>query len=135
MPINIKRQADEFRRKKITLLRTIGNNGVTMFKVNNFEAQGFIDSGLSRWKPKQKPDGRKTLRGKTLHLRNLIFYEVSRNGIEFGSNARSDDGYNYPKAHNEGLDGMPKRQFMGESAALNKINGKSIGKFIKNIFK
>ena len=129
MPINIKRQADEFKRKKINLLRTIGNNGVTMFKVNNFEAQGFIDSGVSRWKKKEANDGRKTLVGETSILRNTINYVVSRNGIKFGTLAK------YGRRHNEGLNGMPKRQFMGDSEALNKINGRSIGKFIKSIMK
>jgi hypothetical protein len=128
MAIDIKKQYYQIQRGKVTLLRTLGANGVKMFKVNNFEAQGFIDSGVSRWKKKKANDGRKTL-VKTSVMRNTIFYKVVRGKIEFGTLAK------YGRRHNEGLDGMPKRQFMGESAALNKINGRTIGLFIKKIMK
>lgn len=136
MAINIKAQINEFERNKKRLLQNLGNNGVTMFKKNNFEAQGFIDEGVDRWKPKKKADGRKTLVGKTAILRNTISYVVRGGKIEFFSLAP------YARVHNEGLKAgrgngfkMPKRQFMGESKALNKINGREIGLFIKRIFK
>lgn len=127
MGINIGKQLRQIQSDKDDLLRTLGNNGVKMFKVNNFEAQGFIDSGVSRWRQKEKPDGRKILVGKTSILRNTIFYKVVSKSLHFGTLAT------YGRRHNEGLDGMPKREFMGESAALNKINGRSIGMYIKNI--
>lgn len=123
--IDIKRQYNKIKRDKNQLLREIGNNGVTMFKGNNFEAQGFIDNNLSRWKKKKKPDGRKVLVGKTTMLRNTINYKAKTNRVEFGTLVP------YGRRHNEGLKGMPKRQFMGESAALNKINGRTIGMFLK----
>lgn len=125
--INIGKQLAQLKREKRNLMRTIGNNGVTMFKGKNFEAQGFISSGISRWPPKEKKDGRKTLVGKTSILRNTINYIVRGKSILFSTLAK------YGKRHNEGLDGMPKRQFMGDSTALNKINGKAITSFIKKI--
>ena len=124
--IDLKKQIREIERGKRNLMRTIGNNGVKMFKGNNFEAQGFIDNAVSKWRPKQKKDGRKTLVGKTGRLRNTINYNVIGNKLKFGTLA------SYGKYHNEGI-GIVKRQFMGDSKALNKRNKKAILAYIKNI--
>ena len=127
MAINIGKQLNEFTRSKRRLVQNIGNNGVKMFKLNNFNAQGFIDSGVNRWMPKKKKDGRKTLVGKTGNLRNTINYTATTKMIKFGTLTP------YGKKHNEGLNGMPKRQFMGDSTALNSLNKSAILKYIKNI--
>lgn len=128
MAIDLGKSLKKFEAKKKTLLMTIGNNGVKMFKGANFEAQGFIDKSVNRWKPKKKKDGRKTLVGKTGTLRNTIFYNSNgRDKLTFGTLA------SYGQYHNEGQ-GVPKRQFMGDSAALNKRNSKSIIKAIKKSF-
>ena len=125
--IDIGKQLNEFTRSKRRLVQNIGNNGVKMFKLNNFNAQGFIDSGVNRWIPKKKKDGRKTLVGKTGNLRNTINYTATTKRIKFGTLTP------YGKRHNEGLNGMPKRQFMGDSTALNALNKSAILKYIKNI--
>jgi len=127
MPINLGKQLKDFQRGKKALMRTIGNNGVKMFKLNNFEAQGFIDSGVRSWKPKKKKDGDRLLI-KTSKLRNGIFYKASGTKIAFGTIMK------YGQYHNEGTRKLPKRQFMGDSEALNKINNKDILKFTKKHF-
>lgn len=41
----------------------------------------------------------------------------------------------YAKRHNEGLDGMPKRQFMAQSARLEKLQKEKIVSYIDQIWK
>ena len=125
--IDLGKQLNQLKREKRNLMRTLGANGIRHFKIVNFEAQGFVDSSLDRWQPKRKKDGRKTLVGKTSILRNTIGYNVVGNNINFHSLAP------YARKHNEGLEGMPKRQFMGDSAKLNKKNNIAIQRAIKKI--
>jgi hypothetical protein len=63
-------------------------------------------------------------------LRNSFKYRVS-----LGSNTVTFYTYKeYADRHNEGLDGMPKRQFMGKSAYLNKRIGEKIKNELDTLF-
>lgn len=134
--INLNGQADTVRRNMMNIRRTMGNNGVRLFKVKNFNAQGFINDGVEKWQPKKKKDGRKTLVGKSRMLRGTINYVTNGTEIWFRSLA------SYARVHNEGLRSgrgkgfmMPKREFMGDSNTLRKMNQKSILQIIKKLLR
>ena len=124
---------------KKTLPPVIGNMGTRHF-VASFTNQGFDNNGVEKWKevkrrisgtpefkyPKKKDLGRHErpiLIGKSggsksgahAHLRqsvNTSLKEATWENILFSVPQP------YAQRHNDGLDGMPKRQFIGNSASL-----------------
>lgn len=126
----------------------------------NFREQGFTDSSISKWKPRKTTDRKG--RDKTRYRTNRIGIkgeltkfgqrEKGRN-ILIGHNTGGDKLWKsfrakkekdrvriytykmYARIHNEGVNGMPKRQFIGRSIYLdNKIKEK-ITKELDKIFK
>ncbi len=120
------------------------------FISKNFRDQGFNDSGLSKWKLRKTTDrkGRDITRHRTNrhgtagsftkygreNLKRAILVGHNTGGNKMKNSFRVRRGklsvkfYTYKKyarRHNEGLDGMPKRQFMGKSKYLtDKIEAK-----------
>ena len=48
--------------RRRSLMRRLGNNSKNFFVIDNFEAQGFIDDGVEKWKPvKTKLAGQRIL--------------------------------------------------------------------------
>ena len=112
----------------------LANEG-TKFWLGNFDKEGFDDGGVKSWKvperripgtssykyPKSKGLSRrikKTLIG-TGKLRRAVNNSVKEKTFKrivwrVGSEVP------YAARHNEGLNKMPKREFMGESKTLNK---------------
>lgn len=117
--------------------------------LNHFEAsfdnEGFEDKTVEKWQPRKTTDsrgrdktryrtnrvgraggltsfgrknqGRAILTGHNTggnKLRLSIMAKVAKASVVFSSDKK------YAKRHNEGTDGMPKRQFMGHSEALDK---------------
>ena len=126
----------------------------------NFQDQGFNDAGVSKWKPRKTTDkkGRDLTRyrtdrkGKKGELTRFGQKEIGRNiliGHNTGGNklwksfrARREQNrvriYTYKpyaKRHNEGIDGMPKRQFMGNSQYLREQIKNKVTKELDKIFK
>lgn len=128
----------------------------------NFKDQGFNDAGVSKWKPRKTTDkkGRDLTRyrtnrkGRIGELTRFGQKEIGRNiliGHNTGGNKlfnsfrfRSDakNGYvriytykPYAERHNEGIDGMPKRQFMGNSQYLREQIKNKVTKELDKIFK
>lgn len=127
-------------------LRIIGVEG-TKFIQKNFRDQGFTDTTTKKWDKRKTVDGfgmditryrtnrvgregslnrygsknadRAVLVGFATggdKLKNSYKYNISK-----GSNTVVFRTYKpYAARHNEGLDGMPKRQFIGKSAYLNR---------------
>jgi hypothetical protein len=116
-----------------TLPTVLANEGVNFF-VGNFDKEGFVDGSLEKWKtperkipgtsaykyPKKKDLGRRTR--KTLVKTGKLKRQVNNSIVEKSIRRIVWKVVSpYAKRHNEGLDGMPKRQFMGESKTLNAI--------------
>ena len=127
------------------LLRIIGVEGKNFIQ-KNFRDEGFTDTGTKKWQERKTEDRqgrditryRSSRRGKAgslnkygssikdrailtgfatggNKLRNSFKYLVS-----IGSSQVTFYTYKeYAERHNEGLEGMPKRQFMGKSNYLN----------------
>jgi len=115
--IDLKAKLQKFYRARQSALRAIANNSVNFFKVNVFEAQGFIDVTVSRWAPKKKPEPSRKILVKTGHGRQSIHVKSI-----IGTKITIEAEAYYMKYHNEGTKNLPKRQFMGNSDTLNKQN-------------
>ena len=127
-------------------LRIIGTEG-TKFITKNFRDQGFTDTTTKKWDKRQVEDsnGRDITRYRTNRVGrsgNLNRYgsRTADRAILVGYNTGGDKLKNsfkykinkgsgmvvfrsykpYAARHNEGLKGMPKRQFIGKSAYLNR---------------
>jgi phage gpG-like protein len=135
---------------------TVGALAVKHFKAN-FQKGGFVNGWLHAWKPakrllatkiprrrskgklverKKKPASMryKTLLSAKNHLRDSIMYKAMRGGVRIYNNVE------YANVHNAGLRSgrgkgfrMPKRQFMGKSAELDKLVQKTIEKELTKI--
>ena len=101
-------------------LRAIGVEG-KKFIEKNFRDQGFTDTTTTKWEERkhETSESRAILVGFNTggdKLKNSFKYSVSK-----GNNTVAFRTYKpYAARHNEGLNGMPKRQFMGKSAYLNR---------------
>lgn len=114
-----------------TMLDEMANNAVNHFKVENFNAEGFIDEGVERWparKSKKDNAGRRLL-VKTGRLRESIKV-LSR----FGNIRKIGTLVPYSKYHNDGISGrLPQRKFIGKSGKLERKNYQVILKYLKRI--
>lgn len=109
------------------LLDQMANNAVNQFKVDNFEAQGFIDDGVKRWAGRKSPKdnkGRKIL-VKTGRGRNSIKV-LSRNGMT----RKIGTLVPYMAFHNSGTSRLPKRQFIGKSRRLDRKNTRLLDRYL-----
>ncbi|MRX40391.1 phage morphogenesis protein [Flavobacterium sp. LC2016-23] len=130
-------------------LRIIGVEGLKFIK-KNFRDQGFNDTGLQKWQKRKTTDkngrditryirGRNTGGVTKFGLRNAdrailvghdtggdkLINSFSSNIIKASSQVHFRSSKKYAGRHNEGLDGMPQRQFMGKSKYLdNQISQK-----------
>ena len=150
------RAAQEIPDKVLKIIGVEGKN----FIQKNFRDEGFTDSSTEKWQERKTEDrqGRDITRYRTSRrgkagnlnkygssikdrailtgfatggnkLRNSFRYRVS-----IGSSQVTFYTYKeYAERHNEGLDGMPKRRFMGKSAYLNTQISKKINKELDKI--
>ncbi len=152
------RAAKEIPDKALTIIEVEGKN----FIQKNFQDQGFTDSTFDHWQERQTEDkqGRDITRYRTNRrgkrgalnkygssikdrailtgqatggnkLRNSIKSRVLKSvkEVKFYTDKK------YAGRHNEGEDGMPKRQFMGKSKYLNTQIANKLTKELDKIFK
>ncbi len=152
------RAAQEIPDKVLKIIGVEGKN----FIQKNFRDEGFTDTSTEKWQERKTEDrqGRDITRYRTSRrgkagnlnkygssikdrailtgfatggnkLRNSFRYRVS-----IGSSQVTFYTYKeYAERHNEGLDGMPKRRFMGKSAYLNTQISKKINKELHKILR
>lgn len=125
---------------KNTLPVIIGREAVSHFK-KGFQkgVEGFTDKGLVKWqevkrrinprRPDRAAAERPILTGETGDLGRSIEYEIA------GDKAIIYSDVSYARYHNEGTEKMPKRQFIGESEALDKKIMRKTNKKIEDILK
>lgn len=138
MAFNFKRKIAEIERKKRTLPRQVGNIAKNHF-LKSFKDGGFTDESFSPWKARKtrdksdrrNPNKRRALLVKTGQLkRSIRVGRATWNRIEVGSYQ-----IKYAARHNQGLAGMPKRQFIGESGQMNRKIKEKIRSEIKQAFR
>lgn len=151
----LNRFADNLKDDLTIIIEVEGQN----FIKSNFQNEGF-DEGKKKWKDRATTDkrGRDITRYRTNRVGrqgSLNKYGRSNQGraILTGHNTGGDKLRNsfsshrqgtsvifrtykpYARRHNEGLDGMPKRQFMGKSPVLNKRIRNQFKKYVKSRLK
>lgn len=118
----------ELQRKGIIILEVETEN----FNNQNFENEGFLgDKGFEKWLPrKNKKDNKSPILVKSGDLKRAATTALPiDNGISFVFNKK------YMELHNKGEGRLPKRQFIGRSAALDKILKKKWRKLITDHLK
>lgn len=95
--------------------------------------------GTNEYKyPKKKDLGRRTrpilIGNGSTKLRRAVANSV-KTGLVKWPIVRLVVDLPYARRHNEGLKGMPKRHFMGDSNLLRTMQKKTINTFFKNMFK
>jgi phage gpG-like protein len=101
---------------------------------DSFVNEGFTYNSLMKWRERKRPDRYKhKILQKTGRLRRSVKTNTFSTKTYFEVRFRSNTPYS--SRHNDGLDGMPKRQFMGYSPALNKRLTVIFDRRIKNIFR
>ena len=142
-------------------LRVIGVEGKNFIQ-KNFRDEGFTDTGTEKWKARKTEDRqgrditryRTSKRGKAGNLNKygskikdraiLTGYASGgnklRNSFKFrvsiGSSQVTFYTYkDYAERHNEGLGGMPKRQFMGKSNYLDSQISRKINTELDKILR
>jgi phage gpG-like protein len=111
----------------------IGNSAKSFF-VENFRKQGFDNKSVERWQPRKKADKRagRAILVKTGDLRRSIIRNPANRAA---LSVKISTDLVYAARHNDGLKGMPKRQFMGDSYNLNERIKKIIVKRLDKTFK
>jgi phage gpG-like protein len=111
----------------------IGNAAKSFF-VENFRKQGFDDKSVEKWQPRKKADKRagRAILVKTGDLRRSIIRNPANRAA---LSIKISTDLIYAARHNNGLKGMPKRQFMSDSYNLNERIKKIIVKRLDNTFK
>lgn len=109
------------------VLDKMANNAVNHFKIDNFEAQAFIDDAPKRWAPRKKADPGRRLLVKTGRGRQSIKV-LSR----IGNTRKVGTLVPYMALHNRGIPGrLPQRQMIGNSKVLERKNHRLIVQFLR----
>jgi len=152
----LKRAAQFINERGTRIIEVEGIN----FMQENFENEGFTDGGVQKWKPRKTTDKqgrdltryRTNRRGRAGSLTKfgqknqgralLTGHDTGGNKLRHSFKTRRDKSKvvfythkKYAKRHNEGLDGMPKRQFIGNSKTLEKNIEKQLTFHLDKIFK
>lgn len=103
--------------------------------MDSFTTEQFQDAGSQKWAPRKndkeagKPrDKRRALLVDSGDLRRSIDYESRPGEVALGTDVK------YAQRHNEGLKGMPQRQFMGESSVMDKRVEDWMDKEVEKVF-
>jgi hypothetical protein len=121
-----KKQQKKFKANQQRNFKKAGLMAVRHFR-ESFRNEGFTDNGLEKWTEvnRRKPETkaykyakpaartRGILRGKGILANSVKVISTSPTQIVVGV-----QGLKYAARHNDGLDGMPKRQFIGNSKVL-----------------
>lgn len=120
---------------------TIAGKTAVDFFTKNFNRQGFLNRGLQPWPDVlRRTHPRNTKRGQTLAKRRILFGETRNlsRSIDYDPQKGRAIVYSdvhYAPYHNEGTDKLPKRQFIGDSAELDKLITSELERKLKNIIK
>lgn len=134
---NFDRVVRNMEKLKTTLPVILANEAQNFF-ARSWKSQGFTDKSLNPWAPRAKET--KKTKGKAIMVSTGKLRRAVQNSIREKSFSKIRlviDGGSIPYAarHNNGEDGMPQRQFMGDSAELRKQQRKTIVNQIDKIWK
>lgn len=140
---NFGRVLTNFSQLKRTLPVKVANDAQKFF-VASWQRQGWDDTGVVKWMPRKKETKRtqgKAILVGTGKLRRAVNNSIRETTFDKVRLVIDGDTIPYAAVHNEGLRAgrgagfiMPKRQFMGDSQDLRKIQLKTITKEIDKIW-
>ncbi|GAB2586493.1 phage virion morphogenesis protein [Spirosoma areae] len=122
---------------KNRLPTVVGVEATKHFK-ESFDNEGFTDESLEKWPDiteRRKEQKRKKNGNMSPILTDSRDLGDSLTWSEDGDSVVVSSDVVYAKRHNEGTNGMPKRQFMGPSRQLDKKIISKIERELDNIFK
>ena len=120
--LNTKKILETIRLRRRNLMRLLGNDTLKLFQVENFDAQGFINDGVEKWKPvrSKKP-------GQKIGIRTGRMRRSGRSTIQ--SNSRAEVSFNAPYSSYFNK----RRRLVGESATANRRSRSIITRFYNRI--
>ena len=119
---------NDFKTQRKALPAKLGNTAVKFFQ-DNFRREGFLDNSVTRWQ-RRKRETRRSRGKKILQNTGRLRRSIKRLTTTFGRIVIGTRGVPYAEVHNEGLGVMPKREFVGDSAKLEKLLQQRISKEI-----
>jgi phage gpG-like protein len=130
---NLKQAEKKARKAMEAAIVDVGNTAKVFF-VDSFRKQGWDDKNVQKWKPRKVADKRagRAILVKTGDLRRSIIRNPANRAA---LTVKISTDLAYAARHNDGLKGMPKRQFMGDSYNLNEKVKAVIVKRLDKIFK
>ena len=131
----IAKHLKKFEKEIDALVTTMGNEALNHY-VKSFAKQGFENETLEKWTPRKRMARRE--RGKpsrAILIQSGRLWRSLRKGRRTKYSITLMSDVPYARRHNEGLSGMPKRQFMGYSAKLNQKIARRFNTQIMSIFK
>jgi phage gpG-like protein len=130
---NMKGMEQKARKAMEAAIVDVGNTAKVFF-VDSFRKQGFDDKNVQKWKPRKVADKRagRAILVKTGDLRRSIIRNPANRAA---LTVKISTDLAYAARHNDGLKGMPKRQFMGDSYNLNEKVKAVIVKRLDKVFK
>jgi phage gpG-like protein len=111
------------------------------FFTQNFDRQGFLNRGLQAWQDvKRRTNPRNTQRGQTAAGRRILFGETRNLSRSIDYDPQKGrvivfSDVHYAPYHNEGTDKLSKRQFIGDSAELDKLITSELERKLSKIIK
>lgn len=129
---NFKQKELEAKQLKTILPRIIANDSLNWFLEGFRKGGGQTDAGS--WRERKRTAKRNSGRGILVDT-GALRRDVKIRRTTFKSIVLGTLSIVYARRHNEGLKGMPKREFLGDSKKLDKKNKKTILKELDKIFK
>jgi len=125
------RQFEHFKR---TAPKIIANNTKNWFLEGFRKGGGQTDASKSGWEPRKPNAVRNAGRGILINtgalMRSIQILSANFSNIMVGTQR-----IKYAERHNEGLKGMPKREYIGDSKELNESNRKLLIGLVNKIFR
>lgn len=113
-------------------MAAIANNTVNFFKVTVFNAQGWIDTTVDKWKARKgraPRNNRKILVDTGAGRQSIHAPMITNTKVIVRAEAT------YMKFHNEGTGKLPQRKFMGNSRRLDQQNTGILRRFLDKLMK
>lgn len=128
------KQMQEFEAFKLKAPKVIAENTKNHYLEGFRKSGGQTDASKTGWEPRQKKAKRNTGRGILVDTgalrRSITVLKATWKEIIIGTQRIA-----YAERHNEGLAGMPKREFIGDSKELNEKNKKILVTLLNKIFR
>lgn len=131
---NFDKSKQAFETFKTKAPQVLANDSLNHFSEGFRMNGGKTEASKTGWEPRKQNAKRNSGRGILIDTgalrRSLKVISATWKNIVIGS-----VGTAYAERHNEGLSGMPKREFIGDSNELNEKNKKTLVRLLTSVFR